>query len=95
MNAPLTAKDSNFLKAHNARHMWHPMAHPADSLANPPKIITSAEGVTLTDVDGQKLIDAVGGLWNVNLGYSCEPVKQAISDQLDKLAYYSAFREHV
>jgi putrescine---pyruvate transaminase len=92
MNAPLTAKDSNFLKAHNARHMWHPMAHPADSLANPPKIITSAEGVTLTDVDGQKLIDAVGGLWNVNLGYSCEPVKQAISDQLDKLAYYSAFR---
>jgi putrescine---pyruvate transaminase len=92
MNAPITSKDSNFLKAHNARHMWHPMAHPADSLANPPKIITSAEGVTLTDVDGQKLIDAVGGLWNVNLGYSCEPVKKAISDQLDKLAYYSAFR---
>jgi adenosylmethionine-8-amino-7-oxononanoate aminotransferase len=86
------AHDSNFLKAHNAKHMWHPMAHPADSLANPPKIITGAAGVTLTDVDGHTLIDAVGGLWNVNLGYSCEPVKKAISDQLDKLAYYSAFR---
>ena len=68
------------------------MAHPADSLANPPKIITEAEGVRLTDVDGAKLIDAVGGLWNVNLGYSCEPVKKAISDQLQKLAFYSAFR---
>jgi putrescine---pyruvate transaminase len=48
--------------------------------------------VKLTDVDGRKLIDAVGGLWNVNLGYSCDPVKKAISDQLEKLAYYSAFR---
>ncbi len=88
----MNAHDSNFLKAHNAKHMWHPMAHPADSLANPPKIITEADGVRLTDVDGAKLIDAVGGLWNVNLGYSCEPVKKAISDQLQKLAYYSAFR---
>lgn len=88
----MNAHDSNFLKAHNAKHMWHPMAHPADSLANPPKIIVGAEGATLTDVDGQRVIDAVGGLWNVNLGYSCEPVKKAITDQLSKLAYYSAFR---
>jgi putrescine---pyruvate transaminase len=88
----MNAHDSNFLKAHNAKHMWHPMAHPADSLANPPKVIVGAEGVHLTDVDGRKMVDAVGGLWNVNLGYSCEPIKKAIADQLDKLAYYSAFR---
>lgn len=85
-------KDSNFLKENNARHMWHPMTHPADSLANPPTILTSAQGVRITDVDGQEVIDAVGGLWNVNLGYSCQPVKDAISGQLDKLPYYSTFR---
>lgn len=84
--------DNNFLKENNAKHMWHPMAHPAEMLANPPKIITAAEGVTLTDVDGHKTLDAVGGLWNVNLGYSCDPVKKAIAEQLDQLAYYSAFR---
>jgi len=84
--------DSNFLKEQNARHLWHPMAHPAEMMANPPKVLTGAEGVTLTDVDGHKTLDAVGGLWNVNLGYSCDPVKKAIADQLDKLAYYSAFR---
>jgi putrescine---pyruvate transaminase len=88
----MNAHDSNFLKANNAKHMWHPMAHPADMLANPPKVIVEAEGVHLTDVDGRKMIDAVGGLWNVNLGYSCDPIKKAIADQLDKLAYYSAFR---
>ncbi len=90
MNAPL--KNSNFLKENNARHLFHPMAHPADSLANPPKIITSGEGVKIKDVDGRETIDAVGGLWNVNLGYSCEPVKEAISRQLDALPYYSIFR---
>ena len=84
--------NANFLKEHNAKHFWHPMAHPADMRANPPKVLVGAEGVTLTDVDGHEVVDAVGGLWNVNLGYSCDPVKKAISDQLDALPYYSAFR---
>ncbi|MGA0925110.1 MAG: aminotransferase class III-fold pyridoxal phosphate-dependent enzyme, partial [Lutimaribacter sp.] len=65
---------------------------PADSMANPPTIITSAKGVRITDVDGHEVVDAVGGLWNVNLGFSCQPVKDAISAQLDVLPYYSTFR---
>ena len=85
-------RSSNFLIENNARHMWHPMAHPAEMLANPPKIITAASGVTLTDVDGHKSLDAVGGLWNVNLGYSVDPIKKAIADQLQELPYYSVFR---
>jgi len=85
-------KDSNFLKEHNARSMWHPMAHPADSLANPPTIVSSAQGVRITDIDGHEVVDAVGGLWNVNLGFSCAPIKAAIAAQLDRLPYYSTFR---
>ncbi len=85
-------KDSNFLKENNARHLWHPMAHPADSLANPPDIIVGGDGVCIADVDGNTVVDGVGGLWNVNLGYSCQPVKDAISQQLDRLPYYSIFR---
>ncbi|MBP0485086.1 aspartate aminotransferase family protein [Sagittula salina] len=85
-------KDANFLKENNARHLWHPMAHPADSLANPPDIIVEGDGVEITDVDGHRTVDAVGGLWNVNLGYSCAPIKDAIAAQLDRLPYYSLFR---
>ena len=84
-------KNENFLKEHNARHMWHPMAHPADSQQNAPTIVTQAEGVSITDVDGHTVIDAVGGLWNVNLGFSCQPIKDAIARQLDTLPYYSTF----
>lgn len=85
-------KDSKFLKENNARLMWHPMTSPADSIANPPKIITGASGVSITDIDGHTVIDGVGGLWNVNLGYSCQPVKEAMARQLDQLPYYSTFR---
>ena len=85
-------KDSNFLKENNARHFWHPMTSPAQSRANPPKIITGGRGVFVRDVDGNEVVDAVGGLWNVNLGYSCAPVKAAIAAQLDALPYYSTFR---
>ncbi len=85
-------KDSNFLKAHNAEYLWHPMAHPAEMKAKPPAIITGGAGCVIRDVDGAELIDAVGGLWNVNLGYSCDVVKQAIADQLQELPYYSTFR---
>ncbi|MDP3196967.1 aminotransferase class III-fold pyridoxal phosphate-dependent enzyme [Tabrizicola sp.] len=85
-------KDSNFLKENNARRLWHPMSHPAESLANPPDIIVEAEGVEIIDIDGHRTVDAVGGLWNVNLGYSCQPVKDAIAAQLNRLPYYSIFR---
>lgn len=85
-------KDINFLKAHNARSVWHPMTAPSDSLKNPPAIIVGAEGTRIRDVDGHEVVDGVGGLWNVNLGYSCQPVKDAITAQLDRLPYYSIFR---
>src|SRR6056297_2102211 len=84
-------KDDNFLREMNGRHMWQPMGHPGEAQRNPPRIIKSAEGVRLSDIDGHSVVDAVGGLWCVNLGYSNDAVKQAISDQLWQLPYYSGF----
>lgn len=85
-------RDFNFLIENNAKPIWHPMAHPAEMRERPPKIIMRGEGVHVTDIDGRTVLDAVGGLWNVNLGYSCDPIKKAIADQLAALPYYSSFR---
>jgi hypothetical protein len=84
-------KDSNFLKENNARHLWHPMGHPGELRRNAPRIITGAEGVHIIDIDGNRAVDAMAGLWNVNLGYSNAAVKRAIAEQLERLPYYSAF----
>lgn len=85
-------RDANFLVENNARNVWHPMAHPAEMRANPPRIVERGEGVEIVDIHGHRMLDAVGGLWNVNLGYSCEPVKAAIVAQLEKLPYSNTFR---
>ena len=84
-------QNANFLKARAAQAMWHPSAHPGTLRVNPPRVVVAAEGVRLTDVDGHRVVDAVGGIWNVNLGYSCEPVKAAIARQLAELPYSSPF----
>ena len=68
------------------------MGHPKDSLDAPPPIIVGSSGSRIRDLDGNEVIDAVGGLWNVNLGYSCQPIKDAIASQLNELPYYSTFR---
>lgn len=79
------------LRAENGRKFLHPMAHPKMSRDNPPQIIHEGDGVYVTDIDGRRMVDGVGGLWNVNLGYNRPEIKQAIIDQLDKLPYYSSF----
>lgn len=84
-------KDDNFLKENNARHLWHPMGHPGDAQRIAPTIIKGADGSHITDIDGHRVVDAVGGLWCVNLGYSNDAVKEAIAKQLYDLPYYSAF----
>ena len=84
--------DDNFLREMNARQVWHPMAHPADCQSDPPIILTGGDGVRVTDINGHESVDGIGGLWNVNLGYSCEPIKQAIADQLAQLPYANIFR---
>lgn len=85
-------REINFLVENNARRIWHPMAHPKDMQDHPPRIIMKGEGVHVTDIEGNTVLDAVGGLWNVTLGYSCDPIKKAIADQLRELPYYSGFR---
>lgn len=82
---------SNFIAAHNARHMWHPMVAPKATLAQAPMVIASAQGVRVTDIDGKTYLDCTAGLWNVNAGHNRPEINKAIADQLDRIAYYSTF----
>lgn len=82
---------SNFLRENNARHYWHPMTDPKKTIEDPPVIIDKGDGEYIWDIDGNKYLDVTGGLWNVNVGHNRPEVKQAIVEQLDKIAYYNTF----
>ena len=54
-------------------------------------VIVGAEGAYVTDSDGNKLIDGIGGLWCVNIGHRRKEIINAITEQLNTLDYYSTF----
>lgn len=67
----------------------HPTYHPK-SHANP-LVIERGEGVWLYTTDGQKILDGMAGLWNVNAGYGREEIAKAAYDQMKELAFTSGF----
>ena len=71
------------------RKQLHPTYHPK-SHANP-LVIEHGEGVWLYTVDGQKILDGMAGLWNVNVGYGNTELAQVAHDQMLKLAFTSNF----
>jgi adenosylmethionine-8-amino-7-oxononanoate aminotransferase len=80
------------LKAANARRLLHPMANLKAMHTTPPDIIVRGEGSWIWDVDGHRLVDGVGGLWSVNLGFGRKEIRDAVVAQLDELAFYNVFR---
>ncbi|MEZ5713928.1 MAG: aminotransferase class III-fold pyridoxal phosphate-dependent enzyme [Paracoccaceae bacterium] len=53
--------------------------------------IVAAEGAYVTDSEGNRLIDGIGGLWCVNVGHGRREIIDAITEQLNTLDYYSTF----
>ena len=88
----MTKLSSAELKTENALHLLHPMAHPGSARDAPPDIIVRGDGSWIWDVDGNKLIDGVGGLWCANLGFGRKEIRDAIVTQLDELPFYNTFR---
>ena len=54
-------------------------------------MITRAEGVYVWDSDGRRMLDAMAGLWCVNVGYGRKDLAQIAHDQMLELPYYNTF----
>lgn len=83
MNSPMVqTKDYQF---------WHPMTHPNNWENKVPLRIVKGDGLFIWDDQGRKMLDGFAGLWCVNVGHNRTEVKQAITQQMDELAYYQLF----
>ncbi len=74
------------------RHHLHPFTD-TKGLAEDggARIITAAEGTTLTDSEGAKMLDGMAGLWCVNVGYGRKELAEAAYRQMLELPYYNTF----
>jgi len=51
-------------------------------------VVTGAQGSTITDADGTQYLDAMAGLWCVNIGYGRTELAQIAAEQMEQIAYY-------
>ncbi|WP_307322290.1 aspartate aminotransferase family protein [Evansella vedderi] len=75
------------------QYIWHAMGKKNSSFR--PLIVEKAEGVWVEDVEQNRYIDAMSGLWCVNIGYGREELVDAASEQMKKMAYYPMSHSHV
>lgn len=71
-------------KASDEKHVWHSMK-PYNPEAT--FIVERAEGAWLTDIDGNKYLDAMAGLWCTNIGYGRKEIADTAYEQMLKNSY--------
>ncbi len=79
------------LQALDAAHHLHPFTENKGLAAKGARVITRASGVTLTDSEGAEILDAMAGLWCVNIGYGREELAEVAARQMRELPYYNTF----
>jgi putrescine aminotransferase len=75
----------------DAAHFLHPFTDFKALSAKGSRIITRADNIYLWDNDGHKILDAMSGLWCVNVGYGQRALIDAATRQMGELPFYNAF----
>lgn len=71
-------------KANDEKYVWHSMK-PYNPEAT--FIVEQANGAWLTDIDGNKYLDAMAGLWCTNIGYGRKEMAEVAYEQMLKNSY--------
>ncbi|MDP3086183.1 MAG: aspartate aminotransferase family protein [Rubrivivax sp.] len=78
-------------QAADSAHFLHPFTDFQALAAQGARIITRADNIYLWDNEGNKLLDAMSGLWCVNVGYGQQALVDAATRQMKELPFYNAF----
>jgi adenosylmethionine-8-amino-7-oxononanoate aminotransferase len=81
----------NSLVELDRHHLVHPVASWHGHEARGVRVLQSAKGARVIDLDGRELIDGFAGLWCVNAGYGHESVVEAAAEQMRRLPYATGY----
>jgi L-2,4-diaminobutyrate transaminase len=74
------------------KHVFHPFSVlQRHEQSGPRRMIVRGSGSTVYDEDGRAYIDAMAGLWCVNIGYGRREIADALHEQTLRLPYYHSF----
>ncbi len=79
------------LQALDAAHHMHPFTTNDELKERGARVITQAKGVYIQDSEGNQILDAMAGLWCVNVGYGRKELIDAATRQMQELPFYNTF----
>jgi putrescine---pyruvate transaminase len=78
-------------QAADAAHYLHPFTDFKSLAEKGSRVITRADNIYLWDSDDHKILDAMSGLWCVNVGYGRKELIEAATKQMTELPFYNSF----
>jgi putrescine aminotransferase len=79
------------IQALDSAHFLHPFTDFKDLATRGARVITRGEGIYVWDSEGDKMLDAMSGLWCVNVGYGRKELADAAYQQMMTLPFYNSF----
>jgi putrescine---pyruvate transaminase len=78
-------------QAADAAHYLHPFTDFKALAGKGSRVMTRADNIYIWDSEGHKILDAMSGLWCVNVGYGQQELIDAATQQLKTLPFYNSF----
>jgi len=72
-------------------HHLHPFTDYKSLAKEGTNVIVKADGAYLTNTDDKQFLDAMSGLWCVNVGYGRKSLAEVAYKQMQELPYYNSF----
>jgi putrescine aminotransferase len=83
--------DTRALQAADSAHYLHPATDHKALAEIGARIIVRGDGIYVWDSEGNRILDAMSGLWCVNVGYGRRELADAAYRQLITLPFYNSF----
>ena len=86
-----TKVDTQRIQEMDSAHFLHPFTDFKDLNSRGARVIAEAKDIYVWDSEGKRMLDAMSGLWCVNVGYGRKELADAAQAQMLKLPYYNSF----
>jgi putrescine aminotransferase len=83
--------DTAHIQSLDSAHYLHPFTDFKDLNGRGARVMTRAEDIYVWDSEGRRVLDAMSGLWCVNVGYGRKEIAEAAYRQMMELPYYNSF----
>ena len=85
------ALDTRSIQKLDSAHYLHPFTDTQALAQTGARVITRGENIYVWDSEGHKILDAMSGLWCVNVGYGRKELALAAYSQMLELPFYNSF----